>query len=305
MGSEAMKPATVREVDPGDGKSRIALADRDRSIGAILVDHGRLTPAAAEQILRAQRERGLRFGEAAIHLGILTERDIQFALAQQFDYPYLHAADTSVAPELIAAFDPFAREVETLRAVRTQLVLRWFGVGARNRHALAVVGAQRGDGRSYVAANLAIVFSQLGERTLLIDADLRNPRQHELFKLDNRSGLSALLAGRTDLTAIQIVSSFVDLSVLTAGTTPPNPQELLGRGAFAQAIDSLSARYDVILIDTPAIAVGADAASIAAFAGGALVVARRGVTPVKAIGRLADDLRSAGAAVVGSVLNDY
>ena len=79
-----------------------------RSIGALLMDAGRITPEAAERILKLQKERNLRFGEAAIELGLLTENDIQHALSRQFEYPYLMPGDTSVSQEVVAAFKPFS-----------------------------------------------------------------------------------------------------------------------------------------------------------------------------------------------------
>ena len=88
---------------------------------------------------------------------------------------------------------------------------------------LTIVGAERGEGRTYLAANLAIVFSQLGERTLLVDADLREPRQHFLFHLENQVGFSTLLAGRSREEAIVRIPDLAGLSVLPAGPTPPNP----------------------------------------------------------------------------------
>src|SRR6185295_31397 len=117
---------------------------------------------------------------------------------------------------------------------------------------LTIVGTERGEGRSHLAANLAVVFSQLGERTLLIDADMRHPRQHELFKLPNKSGLSSMLAGRTERNEAQRIPAFLDLSVLPSGATPPNPVELLGRPVFTQMIEDYAGEYDVILLDTPA-----------------------------------------------------
>lgn len=273
-----------------------------RPIGAILMDRGLLSPEGAESILKLQREAGLPFGDAAVQLGLLSEGDIQFALSQQFDYPYLPlAGDKPVSEELVAAYRPFSHEVEDLRALRSQLMLRWFGKAGHR--ALAIVGSGHGEGRSFLAANLAIVFSQLGERTLLIDADMRTPRQHQFFKLDNRIGLSSLLGGRANGNTIVPVASFSSLAVLPAGPTPPNPQELLNRPTFAHLLETVGGAYDVILIDTPAAAGCADGTMIATRAGGALAVTRRNETRVAAFAGLTRTLAAAGVAVVGSVLN--
>ena len=146
----------------------------DRSIGAILVESGKLTQENAEPILRLQQEENLPFGEAAVKLGMLSPKDIQFALAHQYDYPYLMPGDGTVSNELLAAYQPFSPQVEALRGLRSQLLLRWFS-GSREQKMLSIVSPGEGEGRSYLAANLALVFAQLGERTLLIDADMRAP----------------------------------------------------------------------------------------------------------------------------------
>lgn len=275
-----------------------------RSIGAILVDAGRLSAENAENILRLQKASGKRFGDAAIELGLLSEADIRLALASQFDYPCLAADDDSLSAELVAAYQPFSPVVEQLRALRSQLMLRCFDTTAQ-RQALAIVSPGPDEGRSFVAANLAVVFSQLGERTLLIDADLRAPRQHELFKLANNGGLSGLLSGRNNDAAVVIrVPSLVGLYILPAGTVPPNPQELLGRPAFADTLLALVKDFDIVIIDTPAASQYADAQTIAVRAGLALILARRNESSAPEISELADSLRQSGTTLVGSVLND-
>jgi chain length determinant protein tyrosine kinase EpsG len=279
-------------------------AVRGRSIGALLIDAGRLSAENAEKILRLQKEKGLRFGDAALQLKLLTEDDIRFALSRQFDYPYLSAGDKSLSQELVAAYRPFGEPVEQLRALRSQLMLRWFD-GEAERKALAVVSPSEGDGRSFIAANLAIVFSQLGERTLLVDADLRKPRQHALFHLPaNGHGLSDVIAARAGPEAVVRIPSLLGLSVLPAGVEPPNPQELLGRSAFSELLQGLSKNFDTIIIDTPASHEYADAQTVAARAGAALVVGRKNRTSAPALQMLARALQQSGTELVGSVLNN-
>jgi len=274
-----------------------------RSIGAILVDSGLLTPENAERILRLQKEKGLRFGDAAIELRLLKQEDIDDAISRQFEYPYLRKGQSNVSAELIAAYNPFDAQVEALRALRSQLMLRWFGVEA-DRKVLVIGSAGRGEGRSFLAANLAVVFSQLGERTLLIDADMRNPRQHELFGLKNGSGLSSVLSGRGE-NPVQRIPALLGLSVLPAGPKAPNPQELLGRPAFTQLLEELAPEYDVILIDTPASDAYADVQTVAVRAGAAMLIARKHLSHVSALRVLSEQLAQSGVAVVGSVLNEF
>ncbi|MFZ1910144.1 MAG: chain length determinant protein tyrosine kinase EpsG [Burkholderiales bacterium] len=274
------------------------------TIGMVLIEAGRLTPDGAERILRLQREEGLRFGDAAIRLGLLSVADVQFALSRQFHYPYLVRGHSAVSEELVAAYDPFGARAESLRALRSQLTLRWFD-NDPSRKALTIVSAARKEGRSFVAANLAVVFAQLGERTLLIDADLRHPRQHQLFGLENRVGLSAVLAGRGGPETVQHVPSLPKLSVLPAGALPPNPQELLASPIFPELLHQLAEQLDVILLDSPAAADTADAQILAVRSGAALIVARTNATRMWRVQGVTDSVVQARATIVGSVLNDF
>jgi protein-tyrosine kinase len=283
---------------------RSALTRDARSIGAVLIDSGRLKIQDAEAILSLQREKNLRFGEAAIRLGLLTQADIDYALSRQFDFPYLQRGQSAVSEEVVAAYTPFSRQVEALRALRSQLMLRWFGASPAN-NALAIVSAQRREGRSFIAANLAVLFAQLGERTLLIDADLRNPCQHRLFGIDNRTGLSAVLSGRAGLEQVQLIPSLPNLSVLPAGALPPNPVDLLARPLFPQMLRQLAPQLDVILLDSPASADTGDAQAIVVRAGAALIVARRDAARTWRVQGVSQRFVEAKATIVGSVLNDY
>jgi protein-tyrosine kinase len=183
-----------------------------------------------------------------------------------------------------------------------QLMLRWFENDARQA-ALAIVSPGSGEGRSYITANLAVLFSQMGKRTLLIDADLRRPRQHRIFGLAGRIGLSSVLAGRAGWDAVTEIKALPGLWVLPAGAAPPNPQELLARPGFGKLIQALRTSYEVILIDTPAAGQWADASTIATRAGAALMLACRDATSVPRISKLGNDLRQFGVTIVGAVLN--
>lgn len=276
----------------------------DRSIGAILIKQGRLSVADAEKVMRHQVEHNVRFGDAALALGVLTTADIEFALSRQYDYPYLLRGESAISESVVAAYEPFTARVESLRALRNQLMWRWFETGDERR-ALAVTGAERGDGRSFLAANLAVVFSQQGQRTLLIDADMRHPSQHALFGLENRVGLSSVLSDRNGVEAIQRVPALLDLSVLTAGAPPPNPSELLGRPGLGKLLREVAPQFDVILIDTPAGSECSDAQMVAGRAGAALVVTRQDASHVNHVHNLIGALNEARAHLVGTVLNNF
>jgi chain length determinant protein tyrosine kinase EpsG len=274
----------------------------DSSIGRLLLQLGKITPTETEKIVRTQHEHQLRFGDAAIKLGIISQSDLSQVLALQFDYPYLQPGQGEYSSELIAAYEPFTPQVEALRALRSQIMMRWFNEGYRS---LAIVGANENEGTSRLAANLAIVFSQLGQKTLLIDANLRKPSQHQLFNLKEKRGLSDILAERADMSVMSKIAAFVDLSVLGAGTTPPNPQELLGKPNFSALMKHVISQYDVVLVDTAPTATTMDAQATIARCGGALLVSRLNHTKVAEVANMRDQILATGATIVGAVINEF
>jgi protein-tyrosine kinase len=299
-----MSHAAVRQTDAGTTTAGSALQQRDRSIGAILVDAGRLTIQDAELVLRLQRQENLRFGDAAIKLGVLTRTDIDFALSRQFSYPYLVRGTSKVSVDLAAAYLPFSSHVEALRALRSQLALRWFDGDGAHR-ALAIVSADHKEGRSYITANLAIVFAQLGGSTLLIDADMRAPCQHKLFGLENRVGLSTVLSGRGSAGIIHPVPGLLGLSVVPAGPLPPNPLELLSRPVFDQVLRAVGNKFDVILLDTPPAARFTDAQIVAVRTGAALIVVRNHASRTWRVRGVSDAVNLPSSRILGAVLNDF
>ena len=286
---------------PIEGTGRLVL-HQDGRIGNILVESGKIDPSDVEPILEVQRARGLRFGEAALCLRLITRDDLRGAVAKQYGLPHLMPGAEDISPELVGAYEPFHPRAEEMRALRTQLLIRWANTQVRHRM-LAVVSPGSGEGRSYVAANLAVAFSQLGERTLLIDADLRSPRQHRIFNVADRIGLSAALSGRADRSAVVPLPQFGTLSLLPAGACPPNPQELLLRPIFAALLSELRNEFDVILFDTPPAGLYADAQSLAFRAGSAIVLARKDHTSMADTAATIRVLTDTGTRVVGTVFN--
>lgn len=293
------------DIDLDDLDGQASRSSSKRSIGAILLDAGVISKDDAQRVIEYQREKRIRFGEAAIQLGLISEGDIRYALSYQYEYAYLPRSSGKVTnPELVAAYMPFSHEVDELRSIRSQLKLRWFDQSQGNAM-LAVVGAGRAEGGSYLAANLAIVFAQMGESTLLIDADMRTPRQHVLFQLNNQLGFSSLLAGRSDVaSALHTISFLPKLQVLPAGPIPPNPLELLNRDNLSELFEWARKTYDIVLIDTSSLSAGADALIVAAKAGAAVAVARANETKIAAYSNLIEELKRSSINVVGAVLND-
>ena len=276
----------------------------DRSIGDIIRDARNLTADEVEQVLSYQKEKGVRFGEAAIALGLASEEEVLSALAQQFHYPLAAADKRNDNPELVALNQPFSVQAEAFRAIRSQVTMR-MNPNPELRKALAVISSNSGDGKTFFAANLAVSLAQLGGRTLLVDADLRNARQHAVFGLSNSAGLSSILSGRAESQVIQRVEGVPSLYVLPCGPLPPNPAELVERPAFGLLMQELTAKFDHVVVDTPAAEVGVDSAVVAARCGFAIVVARKNASRVTGMQDLIASLTGSDVEVVGAIVNEF
>ncbi|MCE2915677.1 MAG: polysaccharide biosynthesis tyrosine autokinase [Rubrivivax sp.] len=295
--SAQMRSAPLGANEPADADLR------DRSIGDILSELRELSAEQVEQILKHQRDRGVRFGEAALALGLVSKDDILFALSQQFHYPYAPGERFTTSPELVALNQPFSNQAEAVRGVRSQLLARVFS--DPTQRAVAVVSADDGDGRTWFAANLAVSLAQLGRRTLLVDADLRSPGVHALFGLNLAPGLSGILSGRAETHVIQQIAAVPDLCVMASGTTPPNPLELIERPAFGLLFKELASKFDHVIVDTPAAVHGSDGAVIASKCGACVVVARKDSSRLAALQELLAALTDMRSKVAGVVFNEH
>jgi len=275
-----------------------------RSIGDLIRDARNLSAAEVEKVLSYQREHGVRFGEAAVTLGLASPEDVLNALAQQFHYPLANAERRLASPELVTLLQPFSLQAEAIRAVRSQVTMRLSKPDAV-RQAMAVISPSSGDGKTYFAANLAVALAQLGGRTLIVDADLRGPRQHEVFKVNNSAGLSSLLSGRSETQVIQSVEGVPGLFVLPCGPIPPNPLELIERPAFGLLVRELTSKFDHVVIDTAAASLGSDACVVAAKCGAALVLTRRNESRIEALQDLVASMAGSSVQLLGAVVNEF
>jgi protein-tyrosine kinase len=291
------------EINSNSGSDDISASGENRSIGEILVRLGKLSPIDVENIQRVAIEKSIRFGEAAVLLGLVTSDEIDLALSRQFRFPVLSVGDEGFAKSVVAAYDPLNQVVDQMRALRTQLMFHW--LNDAKRKVLAITSPGRGEGRSWLAANLAVALAQIGKRTLLIDADMRNPFQHRLFNIENTSGLSSLLTGRGAPSGFVRVHPALRLQVVPAGIVPPNPEELLARPLFGTLLDGLAGRFDVVVLDTPAALPTSDAQLVAAKAGNALMLARGDYTRRANLLSVMSMLKQAKVNIVGSVVNSY
>jgi protein-tyrosine kinase len=276
----------------------------DRPIGEILRDKVHLSHEQVEQVLSYMREHGVRFGDAAVTLGLVSQDEVLQALSEQFGYAYGDEDRRRLSPELVTLNQPFSAQAEAFRAIRSQVMMRVFNEEQQKR-ALAIVSPASGDGKTFFSANLAVTLAQAGGRTLLVDADLRGPRLHEVFNIDNSAGLSSVLAGRVDTQVVQQVSGVPSLFVMPVGVTPPNPLELIDRPAFSMLMRELVLKFDHVIVDTPAVVYGSDAHVVAARCGAVLIVARQNESRVGALQQLVSALSQSPARMAGVIVNEF
>ena len=299
--SKAIDLTAPARGSPDDADETLA---PDRLIGEILGEKLGLSALQVDEILNHAREHRIRFGDAAVALGLASQDDVLQALAEQFAYPYANEERRKLSPELVALNQPFALQAEAFRAIRSEVMTRVF-VNGQQRRALAVVSPASREGKTFFSANLAVSFAQIGGRTLLVDADLRGPRQHEVFNVSNDAGLSSLLAGHVDSQVIQQVPDMPSLFVMPGGITPPNPLELIERPAFGVLLRELTSKFDYVIVDTPAAVYGVDAQVIAARCGAALVVARKNASRVAELQQLVAALSASTARMAGVIMNEF
>ncbi|MGJ5591060.1 polysaccharide biosynthesis tyrosine autokinase [Micrococcus lylae] len=189
---------------------------------------------------------------------------------------------------------------ESYRKLRT--AVGFVALGGERRSSIVVTSSVQGEGKTETSTNLAKVLAETGARVLLVDADLRRPQVGSRLGLDDELGLSDVLTGRADLN--DVLLSVDDLSVLTAGTVPPNPSELLGSEAMAELLALVEAHFEYVILDAPPLLPVTDAAVLSHQAGGAVVVARAGVARQNQLTEALSILEGADASVYGVVLND-
>ena len=189
---------------------------------------------------------------------------------------------------------------EAYNAIRTNLLFTQHG---EKCPIFVVTSPTANNGKTINSANLAISFAQMGKKTLIIDADMRNPSLNKLFGLHSKNGLSEILAGLTD--NISVSKTDVDnLSVLTAGKIPPNPTELLASDRMDKLLGFVREHYDCVFIDTPPINIVTDATVFAQKTTGYIVIVKTDTTKVPEVKTAVQTLESIGSSILGFILND-
>ncbi len=193
---------------------------------------------------------------------------------------------------------PFA-VVEAYKTIRTNLT---FLLSGSETKVFGITSPEAGEGKSTTAINMAIAFSQLGDKVLLIDADMRRSSIHKKMKMENNGGLSGILAGFHKYE--EVINHISDtFDVITAGQVPPNPSELLGSARFKELVDEVGKKYSYVIIDTPPVDVVTDALVIAPQTAGLVLVVKDQFTPTDAIKRTIEAAKFADINILGAVMN--
>ena len=205
-------------------------------------------------------------------------------------------------PALITLSQPRSAAAEAYRSLRTNLM---FSSVEKPIHTLLVTSAAREDHKSATLANLAVTFAQGGNRTILVDADLRQPQQHQIWGLENQRGLSQMMVDDAALSDPPLQASSVDnLQLLCAGSLPPNPADLLGGLRMGDIIAALKERADYVLFDSPPVLAATDAALLGIKLDAALLAVRAGDTRRDHTAQARQALERVHVRIVGAVLTN-
>lgn len=202
---------------------------------------------------------------------------------------------------LLAVSAPADPTVEALRSLRTSL---HFAMLEAKNNILTISGPRPGVGKTFVSTNLAAVIAQAGQRVLVIDADMRKGTLHKILGVSHQKGLSDVLGGKLSVDdVIHPVSGLDNMHYMVRGDIPPNPAELLMHPRFAQLLQEMSGKYDLVIVDTPPILAVTDPALVATHAGSSLLVTRFGVNQAKEIELTLQRFEQNGVQIKGAIFN--
>lgn len=305
--------------DPAEGLVRPI----DAELSDALIARCNFSTQDIDRIIEAMRARRQSFCEAALDLNLATRDEVEDVSRHVRQARHLNRAglietalrqakggtaltlrrgQARLADELMHTRDPGNERSEKMRALRTELML--LNGSAQRGNVFALVSPGRGEGRSRLCAELAIAFAQLGRRTLLIDADLRHPRQHALFTASDDMGLAQCLElGESPY--LHEVEGIPELLLLSAGNAPSNPLELISSRRFERLVSELRRQFDFIIIDTPALSQYSDALQIATVAQHVLVVSRTSTTSFEGMKDMLRRLTVTGSRTLGAVMSKF
>jgi capsular exopolysaccharide synthesis family protein len=207
---------------------------------------------------------------------------------------------TDPARKLITTLDPKSPISEQYRTIRTNIQ---YSSIDKELKAIMVTSSGPGEGKSTTAANLAVVYAQLGKKVLLVDADLRKPTAHRTFGVNNLFGFTTVLTKQATLEKTILETDEKDLYLLTSGPVPPNPAELLSSKFMEQFIEEVKGIFDYVIFDTPPLLAVADPQILANKVDGSIFVVYSGKTEIDQAKKAKELLVNAQSKLVGVVLN--
>ena len=219
--------------------------------------------------------------------------------------PQIQSLDKSISKDLefIIYNKPDSVPSEAFRALRTRV--QFSKVDQGNMKVIHITSSTPGEGKTLIASNLAGSFAQANHKTLLMDCDLRKPRVHTLFGMNRQPGLVEHLFDQVDLATIIKPSKLANLDVITVGTIPPNPAEMLGSKKMQDFITHMKTLYDYIIIDSPPIISVTDSEIIAAYCDAVYLVVSANYTEFDLLDKALDILKNSNVNFVGTILNNF
>jgi capsular exopolysaccharide synthesis family protein len=204
--------------------------------------------------------------------------------------------------KLVTLSDPRSAGAEAFRTLRTNLI---FSGVERSVDTILVTSAAQSEDKSIVLANLAVTFAQAGNKTIIVDSDLRRPAQHEIWGISNERGLTTMIIDDAAISAPPLIeTSIPNLSVLPSGPLPPIPADVLSSQRLVEIIGVLKARAHYILFDSPPILTSTDAALLGAKVDGVVLVVRAGMTRRDHAARAREALERVHVRLLGAVLTN-
>ena len=239
----------------------------------------------------------------ATQASLVSQGDVRQAQACQQDGFHRQQAVVQSVPRLPALDEPDSPQVESIRAIRTQLMLNGFPSDLKS---LALVGINHDCGAGHFSANLAVLFSQLSQKTLLVDTNLRRPAQQHLFNLPDSAGLGGVLNDQVALKDTLITfQALPHLTLLPAGAAQINASELIGMPAFKTLNKRFAADYDVVLYDAPAFIESTDALMIVNQTDYVLLLVHKNHSLLADVSAVCKQITDSGGKIIGSILVDY
>jgi capsular exopolysaccharide synthesis family protein len=203
---------------------------------------------------------------------------------------------------LLCVLKPNSTITESFRAVRTSVLFA--SPEDKPLKLVMITAAFPEEGKSFISSNLAAIFSQVNERIVLIDVDMRRPKLHKSLNLEQKNGLSNFLTGGSDINSIIKPTSLNNLSVITSGTVPPNPSELLTSAKLSQLLAELKSKFDRVILDSPPILSAPDSALLANVADGVVLVVKGASTRLEAVVKAKDKILEAKGKIIGLIINN-